>query len=118
MAMQSRALPSNDTGEHIEEYELPSAEAVLAGTLALMTGYSQALQAEHDPAQRLAISLRVAHNLDRLAEQATLSEPFRALSARLSLLWRQMARCTAEARADCLETGAPRSRDGPGRLLH
>ena len=103
----------------VEEYELPCGEAVLAGTLALMTGYSQALQAEHDPAQRLLISLRIAQNLERLAGQAALSAPFRALSGKLAALWQQMARCTADAGADCLENVAPRpSHGGPERLLH
>jgi hypothetical protein len=117
--MRSRAAPPSDGSEHVEEYELPSSEAVLAGTLALMTGYSQALQAERDPAQRLAISLRVAHNLERLTDQAALSEPFRALSGKLALLWRQMARCTADAHADCVESTSPHpDTGGPQRLLH
>jgi hypothetical protein len=115
-AMRSQAPPPSESNDPIEEYELPCSEAMLAGTLALMTGYSQSLQAEHDPAQRLHISLRVAHNLERLAGQPTLSEPFRALSAKLTTLWRQMARCTADARTDCLEGALPAA---PGqRLLH
>lgn len=117
--MQSRTAQPSDSREQIEEYELPCSEAVLAGTLALMTGYSQALQAEHDPAQRLLISLRIAQNLDRLAGQTALSEPFRALSGKLSALWQQMARCTADARADCLEnTRSHPAQGGAGRLLH
>jgi hypothetical protein len=103
--MQMRAAPAGDTHE-IEEYELPCSEAMLAGTLALMTGYSQALQAERDPAQRLLISLRIAHNLERLSGQAGLSAPFRALSAKLAALWQQMARCTANAGADCADAAA------------
>ena len=117
--MKSPAAPPSDAHEHIEEYELPCSEALLAGTLALMTGYSQALQAEHDPAHRLAISLRIAHNLERLGGQAPLSEPFRALSAKLATLWQQMARCTAEACADCLQNGSPQPPSGPReRVLH
>jgi hypothetical protein len=110
----------SDSSDAIEEYELPCSEAVLAGTLALMTAYSQSLQAERDPAQRLAISLRVAHNLERLGDQPALSEPFRALSGRLATLWRQMARCTADACADCLDEHAapPAAAGGAHRLLH
>jgi hypothetical protein len=106
-----------ETDPTVEEYELPHGEAVLAGTLALMTGYSQALQAEHDPAQRLGISLRIAQNLERLARQPALSAPFRALSGKLAALWQQMASCTADAGADCLDSAAP-PRGRPGRLLH
>ena len=43
-----------------EEHELPCIEAVLAGTLALMTGYSQALQAELGPQQRVSMGKRSA----------------------------------------------------------
>ena len=117
--MRSRTPPPSDGNDPVEEYELPCSEAMLAGTLALMTGYSQALQAERDPAQRLAISLRVAHNLERLAGQPALSEPFRALSGRLAGLWQQMARCTADACADCVDRGAAPSDVGrPHRHLH
>jgi hypothetical protein len=117
--MPTRAAPSIEADPTVEEYELPCGEALLAGTLALMTGYSQALQAEHDPAQRLLISLRIAQNLERLAGQAALSAPFRALSSRLAALWQQMAGCTAAAGADCLENVAPQPWQGrPQRLLH
>jgi hypothetical protein len=112
-----RAEPVGDTHE-IEEYELPCCEAVLAGTLALMTGYGQALQAERDPAQRLLISLRVAHNLERLSGQAGLSAPFRALSAKLAALWQQMARCTADAGADCVDGAALQAPAGCRGRLH
>jgi hypothetical protein len=117
--MRTRAAPSMEADPTVEEYELPRGEAVLAGTLALMTGYSQALQAEHDPAQRLVISLRIAQNLERLADQATLSAPFRALSGKLATLWQQMASCTADAGADCQQNAASRHLPGrPERVLH
>ena len=114
-----RTRPTSDSDPQVEEYELPCTEALLAGTLALMTGYSQALQAEHDPAQRLMISLRVAHNLERLAAQSALTAPFRALSGKLATLWQQMARCTADAGAYCLETSASNRAEKPSqRVLH
>lgn len=115
--MRMRTAPARDTHE-IEEYELPCSEAVLAGTLALMTGYSQALQAERDPAQRLLLSLRIAHNLERLAGQAGLSAPFRALSGKLATLWQQMARCTSDAGTDCLDGSAPPAPGPCRRQLH
>ena len=43
----------------VEEHELPCLEAVLAGTLALMTGYSQALQAELHPRQRIQMGEKI-----------------------------------------------------------
>ena len=117
--MRSDAVPPSDSREPVEEYELPCTEALLAGTLALMTGYSQALQAERDPARRLAMSLRIAHNLQHVALQPGLSAPFRALGGRLATLWQQMAWCTAEARPDCLDPEASQHCAGtPKRVLH
>jgi hypothetical protein len=110
--MPSRPEARCDPPDAVEEYELPAAEALLAGTLALMTGYGQALQANSDPARRLAFNLRIADNLERLSQQDLMSGPFRALSVRLAGLWQQMARCTAEARAECHAAGCPQAMEG------
>ena len=85
----------------IEEHELPSIEAVLAGTLALMTGYSQALQAEHDPAQRLRMGLKVADNLALMVDHPQLSLGFRQVLLGLQRRWQAMSECTAQAARDC-----------------
>lgn len=79
----------------IEEFELPTFEALLAGTLALMTGYAQAAQAELDPAGRLAASRRIAENLALLRERPEASALFKRLFERLSSCWLQMTHCTA-----------------------
>jgi hypothetical protein len=81
----------------VEEHELPSVEAVLAGTLALMTGYSQALQADLHPQQRVAMGVKIGANLDLLAEHPALSENFQRLLLGLRARWRLMSDCTAQA---------------------
>lgn len=83
----------------IEEHELPGVEAVLAGTLALMTGYSQALQADLHPLQRVAMGAKIAHNLALLAEHPALSENFQRIVLGLGARWRLMSDCTAQASA-------------------
>ena len=80
-----------------EEHELPSVEAVLAGTLALMTGYSQALQAELDPQARLTMGLKIGDNLAMLAGHVQLSMGFRQVLLGLQDRWRSMSECTAQA---------------------
>ena len=85
----------------IEEHELPCIEAVLAGTLALMTGYSQALQAELDPARRLQINAKVADNLALLMDHPMLSLGFRQVVRGLRSRWQAMGDCTAQAASDC-----------------
>jgi hypothetical protein len=83
--------------DHIEEHELPSVEAVLAGTLALMTGYSQALQAELDPQGRIAMGEKVGSNLGLLLDHPQLSLGFRQVLFGLQQRWIAMNRCTVEA---------------------
>ena len=80
-----------------EEHELPCIEAVLAGTLALMTGYGQALQAELDPAQRVGIGRKVVDNLELLVQHPQLSLGFRQVLTGLHRRWHAMSRCTEEA---------------------
>jgi hypothetical protein len=79
-----------------EEHELPSIEAMLGATLALMTGYSQALQAALNPEQRLLMGARIGHNLALLSESGLLSSGFRAVLGKLQQRWMLMTACTAE----------------------
>ena len=88
-----------------EEHELPTVEAVLAGTLALMTGYSQALLAELHPEHRVLMGRKIGNNLALLAEHPLLSTPFQTMLGGLQRRWAQMAGCTAEAATAC-HTGA------------
>ncbi len=80
-----------------EVHELPGVEAVLAGTLALMTGYGQALQAELDPGRRLGIGRKVVENLALLGAHPQLSVAFRDVLTGLHRRWRAMTQCTEEA---------------------
>ena len=83
--------------DHIEEHELPSVEAVLAGTLALMTGYSQALQAELDPQGRVAMGEKIGCNLGLLLDHPQLSLGFRQVLFGLQHRWLAMSECTRSA---------------------
>ena len=93
-----------------EEHELPTVEAVLAGTLALMTGYSQALLAELNPEHRVLMGRKIGNNLALLAEHPQLSTPFQTVLGGLQRRWAQMAGCTAEAARACdMSACAPRA---------
>ncbi len=94
--------PTSPTEAHTEEHERPSIEAVLAGTLALMTGYSQALQAELDPGQRLRMGVKVGENLSLLVDHPQLSPGFRQVLLGLMTRWQAMSRCTEEAAHDAV----------------
>lgn len=67
-----------------EEYELPSLDALVAGTLALMTGYAQAPAAD---AHRPLMARKLVSNLFFLSEHPQLSPPMRCLLARLRTRW-------------------------------
>lgn len=69
------------------EYILPRVEAMLAGTLALMTGHAQ----NGCPNRRMLMALKIRHNLQELQEQDGLSEAFRTVLRRLGHEWGALA---------------------------
>lgn len=71
-----------------EEYHLPCAEALLAGTLALMTGHAQACCDNH----RQLMDAKIVANLSRLGEHPILSAQFRAALSNLRIHWEVMQR--------------------------
>jgi hypothetical protein len=99
--MPARITPPDDV-------ELPRVEALLAATLALMTGYSQALQAELHPEHRLRMGTKIGVQLAVLTGHPLLSENFRRILAGLQQRWQAMSECTAES--------APAPRVGAGAL--
>ncbi|MFT3719538.1 hypothetical protein [Pseudorhodoferax sp.] len=80
--------PFPAAGHADEEYGLPGAEALLAGTLALMTGHAQACCA----GQRALMARKVADNLDALARHAGLSAEFRSMAVGLQRRWDEQGR--------------------------
>ena len=80
------ATPSRD-----EEYCLPCTEAVLAGTLALMTGHAQACCCS----QRDALGRKIVAGLHQLAHSDQFTPHFRALLGSLQHKWVQQ--CAADA---------------------
>jgi hypothetical protein len=76
------ATPSSDP----QEYVLPCAEAMLAGTLALMTAHVQACC----DGQRARIVDKVNDNLAQLAGNPALSPPFRTALWNLRIHWQML----------------------------
>ena len=76
--------------KHICEYALPCAEAVMAGTLALMTGYARCGCAVH----RQMMAEKAAANLLALAENSQLSSQltggFKAIVFKLHSQWLEL----------------------------
>ena len=97
--LASDAANTQDTGatsaypHRDEEYSLPCAEAVLAGTLALMTGHAQACCCS----QRAALSEKVVAGLQQLAHSSHFTPHFRALLGSLQRKW--VKQCAADAQA-------------------
>ena len=67
-----------------EEYTLPTVEALMAGTLALLTGYAQS---EPGSAQRPPMAVKLVSNLWALAQHPDLSDPMRAMLGNLRIRW-------------------------------
>lgn len=72
------------------EIELPAAEALLAGTLALMTGFDdpQADEAHRDAAHRSLLARKISANLSLLAAHPLLSPNFQTVVWGLCNRWR------------------------------
>ena len=77
-------MPCNDT---IEEYLLPQIEALLAGTLALMTALAQA----NAQCNRELMAAKVRDNLTQLAMHPQLSGTLRTVLARMVGQWAPVA---------------------------
>lgn len=78
---QHKATAASPQGD--EEYEMPCAEALLAGTLALMTAYAQSSRDGH----RVLMARKVATNLQVLAQHPQLSHAFKTMLSRLLGRW-------------------------------
>ena len=87
-----------------EEWVLPSSEALLAGTLALMTGCAQH-SGPH--AQRELMAGKVVANLTELARHPDLSPTLRQLLSRLSERWLMELRSDAPASPWAVSMPAP-----------
>ena len=74
---------------HDESYDLQSSEALLAGTLALMTGHAQSRCAAH----RELMVAKIIANLGALSEVPLLSPGFQALLWTLRQGWRSELAC-------------------------
>ncbi len=72
------------TGGCDEEYVMPTVDALMAGTLALMTGYAQA-----DPAggQRRLLAHKLVSNLLLLSEHPQISPSLRCMLTRPRARW-------------------------------
>lgn len=77
-----------------EEYTMPSVEALLAGTLALMTGYAQsARECPHRP----LMAGKLVSNLLYLSAHPQLSPPMQTMLSNLRTRWQLELENSAEA---------------------
>lgn len=82
--------PDDATGD--EEYLLPSVDALMAGTLALMTGYAQA--GTECPNRGLIVK-KLVSNLFFLANHPQVAPPMRCMLGNLSTRWQILLEETA-----------------------
>jgi len=82
MCRKSRSA-ADAADQSAEEYTMPCAEAMLAGTLALMTGYAQ----QQDAGVRSLMARKVVSNLFFLSGHPHLSDAFRTMLVNLRARW-------------------------------
>lgn len=103
----SHAPHQPNTGSHAdEEYSLPYAEALLAGTLALMTGYVQACCDSH----RDAMGSKIAANLQMLADAQGFTPHFRTVVWSLQGRWDQQCKARQDVAASAAMVAAEQRR--------
>ena len=86
---------------------LPTAEALLAGTLALMTGYAQAFRQQH----RTLMTEKIIANLAMLCSHSEASAGLRNMTANLHAMWHRLLLASEPL------PGAMQSDDSAGRSL-
>jgi hypothetical protein len=91
--------------------ELPCVEGLLAGTLALMTGYSQKSAGSASDTYAPLMAQKIASNLQVLKTHPCLSLPFATVLANLERLWADLARApkTLHARGTSMWHGVAAS---------
>ena len=90
-------VPCSDVPEQAaDEFELPCVEAILAGSLALMTGHAQATCAR----QRQALGAKIASNIGLLAEHPHLSAAFRQALSQLRVHWERLQESPCSPQTD------------------
>ena len=90
------ASADHQTDAADEEYTLPGVEALLAGTLALMTGYAQsARECPHRP----LMARKLVSNLLVLSAHPQLSAPMQTMLANLRTRWQLELENAADALA-------------------
>ena len=85
-----------------EEYALPGVEALLAGTLALMTGHAQACCDGH----RDAMARKIAAQLGWIGELQGFTPHFRTVLGTLQARWLQQAGLPDDAHAQAAALSA------------
>ncbi len=102
--LETPRLTESDDAQ--ESYTLPCAEAMLAATLALMTGHAQSCCDDH----RALMTHKVLQHLQLLARHPVLSADFRSLLAGLHVRWQiqcERQRQQVLARAQASRHAAP-----------
>lgn len=103
----------NDPDVHsLPDQDMSSAEALLAGTLALMTGIAQGCCDRH----RELMTHKIIANLTLLSAHATASPGFRVTAANLRVFWVRLLR-QGDAPAGADPAHVPSGHDDPHRVL-
>ena len=92
-------VTTNEAGE--EEYAMPCAEAVLAATLALMTGHAQTCC----DGRRALMARKIVSSLALLSEHPLLSPQFKTMLWNLRERWREQVESTQTAQAGQSDQG-------------
>ena len=97
-----------------EQQRLPTAEALLAGTLALMTGHAQGCCEDH----RALMMKKIIANLALLSSHPQASSGFQAMTAKLHAMWVRLLLQPPQPLPESLKNHRPAARPAPGDAFH
>jgi hypothetical protein len=107
----AKGTPMHETNDALETHVLPCAEAVLAGTLALMTGHAQCGCKN----QKRMMASKISANLAGIDSLTGLSPNFKIVMQRLQAHWERLAATeySAALHADGMPTDSPAAHAPP-----
>ena len=103
MTQQATAPQTDDADDADEEYVMPCAEALMAGTLALMTGHARCGCDQH----RDMMARKAVMNLHTLSAHPSISQGLRAVAKKVREQWLELIQSGQVQAMNAETTAAP-----------
>lgn len=120
--LRKHNMPTCQNASEVNEFDISGLEAMLAGTLCLMSAYSHcpcSINQSNPGNNQGLIGLKIVSNLTCLQYQSSLSPEFRRVLAKVCESWRQhslLAHSTSSQEAAALNNHSPHWHSAPSTV--